>query len=54
MYTVCTHRLVQVSGQPFLDVIPQYFIFISFVAWVLAFLGLVWRLLPTAAAHHPQ
>jgi tellurite resistance protein TehA-like permease len=54
MYTVCTHRLVQVSGQPFLDVIPQYFIFISFAAWVLAFLGLLWRLLPNATGLLPQ
>jgi tellurite resistance protein TehA-like permease len=50
MYTVCTHRLVQVSGQPFLDVIPHYFIFISMAAWVLAFLGLIWRLFPHAAS----
>jgi tellurite resistance protein TehA-like permease len=50
MYTACTHRLVQVSGQPFLDVIPQYFILISLAAWVLAFLGLLWQLLPHARA----
>ena len=28
MYTACTHRLVQVSHQSFLDVITQYFILI--------------------------
>jgi len=46
MYTACTHRLVQVSGQSFLDIIPQYFIFISLAAWVLAFVGLLSRLVP--------
>jgi tellurite resistance protein TehA-like permease len=50
MYTACTHRLVQVSGQSFLDVIPQYFIFISLATWVLAFLGLLWQLLSQATA----
>jgi tellurite resistance protein TehA-like permease len=50
MYTACTHRLVQVSGQSFLDVIPHYFIFISLAAWALAFLGLLWRLLPRTTA----
>jgi len=48
MYTACTHRLVQVSDQSFLDVIPRYFVFISLTAWILAFLGLLWRLPPRA------
>ncbi|HVT28999.1 MAG TPA: tellurite resistance/C4-dicarboxylate transporter family protein [Lacipirellulaceae bacterium] len=50
MYTASTHRLVHVSGQSFLDVIPRYFIFISLAAWILAFLGLLSRFLPFAAA----
>jgi tellurite resistance protein TehA-like permease len=54
MYTACTHRLVQVSGQSFLDVIPQYFISISLTAWFLAFLGLLWRLFPHTTASLTQ
>jgi tellurite resistance protein TehA-like permease len=54
MYTACTHRLVQVSGESFLDIIPQYFIFISLAAWVLAFLGLLWRLFPHATLFQSQ
>jgi len=44
MYTACTHRLVQATGQEFLDVIPRYFIFIALAAWVLTFTGLLWRI----------
>jgi tellurite resistance protein TehA-like permease len=54
MYTACTHRLVQVSGQPFLDVIPQYFIIISLAAWFLTLLGLLWRVFPRASASLKQ
>jgi tellurite resistance protein TehA-like permease len=54
MYTACTHRLVQMTGQSFLDVIPQYFVFISLAAWVLAFLGLLWRLVPHTPAFPTQ
>jgi tellurite resistance protein TehA-like permease len=54
MYTACTHRLVQVSGQSFLDVIPQYFVFISLAAWCLAFVGLLWRLAPRVSAFQTQ
>ena len=45
MYTACTHRLAEVIREPFLDVIPRYFVFIAIAAWVLTFLGLLWRLL---------
>lgn len=50
MYTACTHRLIQVSGQSLLDIIPRCFVYISLIAWVLAFLGLLRHLLPKAAA----
>lgn len=43
MYTVCTHRLTKVVDQPFLDVIPRYFLFIALAAWVVTFLGLLQR-----------
>jgi tellurite resistance protein TehA-like permease len=50
MYTACTHRLVLISGQSFLDVIPRYFVLISLASWVLAFMGLLWGLAPYARA----
>ncbi len=45
MYTVCTHRLASVIDQPFLDVIPKYFVFIAFAAWLMTFFGLLQRLI---------
>jgi tellurite resistance protein TehA-like permease len=45
MYTACTHRLAEVTSEPFLDVIARYFIFIALAAWMLTFLGLLSRLL---------
>jgi len=45
MYTACTHRLTNVVGEPFLDVIPRYFLFIALGAWAVTMLGLVERLL---------
>jgi tellurite resistance protein TehA-like permease len=46
MYTVCTHRLAMIITAPFLDIIPQYFVFVALAAWLVAFLGLLWRMLP--------
>lgn len=43
MYTVCTHRLAEITSEPFLDIIPQYFVFIALAAWILTFLGLLLR-----------
>ena len=43
MYTVCTHRLARAVEQPWLDVIPRYFVFIALAAWGLTFLGLARR-----------
>jgi tellurite resistance protein TehA-like permease len=43
MYTACTHRLVESFGLPFLDFIPQYFVFIALAAWILTLFGLLWR-----------
>jgi tellurite resistance protein TehA-like permease len=45
MYTVCTHRLAQIISAPFLDTIPRYFVFVALAAWLVAFLGLLWRVL---------
>jgi hypothetical protein len=43
MYTACTHRLVKVVDQPFLDVIPRYALIIALAAWLATFLGLLQR-----------
>ncbi len=44
MYTVATFRLAQVFNMDFLLLIPQYFIYLALVAWVVTFYGLVSRL----------
>ncbi|MCC6608039.1 MAG: tellurite resistance/C4-dicarboxylate transporter family protein [Anaerolineae bacterium] len=41
MYTACTIRLSQALNLPFLMAIPRYFIYIAFIAWIGAFLGLL-------------
>lgn len=46
MYTVCTFRLSEAVDAPFLRVIPEYFVFIAFAAWLIVFFGLLshlWR-----------
>ena len=43
MYTVCTFQLSLAIGIKFLDIIPEYFIFIALTAWILTFYGLVDR-----------
>lgn len=49
MYTTCTHRLATVIGEPFLDIIPRYLVFITLAVWALTFLGLLRRLLSRTA-----
>ena len=44
MYTVATFRLAQVLNMDFLLLIPQYFIYLALVAWVVTFYGSVSRL----------
>ena len=44
MYTVATFRLAQVFNMDFLLLIPQYFIYLALIAWVVTFYGLVSRL----------
>ena len=41
MYTVCTFRLSSAVGAPFLESIPQWFVYIALAAWLLAFAGLL-------------
>jgi len=45
MYTVCTFRLAQAIGAPFLMVIPGVFVFVALAAWTLVMIGLVRELL---------
>jgi tellurite resistance protein TehA-like permease len=45
MYTVCTHRLALATEQPWLDVVPRYFVFVALAAWGITFFGLVRQLL---------
>lgn len=55
MYTVCTYRLAQALGLPFLFVVSHVFAYIALTAWGLAFAGLLrrmWRIpRPEATAH---
>jgi tellurite resistance protein TehA-like permease len=43
MYTVCTHRVAETMQISFLDVVPRYFVFIALAAWVVTFVGLLFR-----------
>lgn len=45
MYTVCTFQLAKaIDLLPWLYAIPRYFVYIALAAWVLTFIGLVYRL----------
>jgi hypothetical protein len=45
MYTVCTHRLATLIEQPYLDVLPAYFVYIAIAAWAVTFLGFLHQVL---------
>lgn len=49
MYTVCTGRLSRAIDAPFLFGISRGFVFVSFVAWAAAFVGLLVRIVTTRA-----
>jgi hypothetical protein len=44
MYTVCTRTMVDALRLPYLDPIPDAFVWVALVAWAATFLGLVHRL----------
>ena len=41
MYTVCTIRLSQAVGAPFLMTIPSAFVYVALGAWMIVMIGLV-------------
>ena len=44
MYTTCTYQLSRAMDLGFLMTIPEYFIYVALLAWLLTFAGLVYRL----------
>jgi tellurite resistance protein TehA-like permease len=41
MYTVCTHRLADVTQAPVINIIPSGFVYIAMAAWLVTFMGMV-------------
>jgi tellurite resistance protein TehA-like permease len=50
MYTVCTFRLANTIGAPYLLFIPRVFLYVALTAWAIAMIGLIRQLIP----HHSR
>jgi tellurite resistance protein TehA-like permease len=44
MYAACTHEMKKAMGFDFLGFLPHVFLYISFIAWLAAFAGLVYNI----------
>lgn len=44
MYTACTFQLAKATDLTFLLVVPRYFVYLAFLAWLATFAGLIHRL----------
>jgi tellurite resistance protein TehA-like permease len=45
MYTVCTHRLAEVTRAPLISAIPKGFVYVAMAAWLITFLGMLHEIL---------
>jgi len=45
MYTVCTHRLAEVTAAPLIATIPKVFVYVAMTAWAITFVGMVHSIL---------
>jgi tellurite resistance protein TehA-like permease len=53
MYTVASHRMAAAIELPFLEPLPKVFVYVALFAWVLAFAGMVHRIVMTLAGKGP-
>jgi tellurite resistance protein TehA-like permease len=51
MYTVCTHRLAEVTQAPLIAAIPRGFVFVAMAAWLIVFLGMMRHIWSGLSSH---
>jgi tellurite resistance protein TehA-like permease len=51
MYTVCTHRLAEVTQAPLIAAIPKGFVFVAMTAWFIVFLGMIHHIWSGLSSH---